>query len=490
MGKLLTKSKYLIGLQCPKLLWIALNDKARIPEPDKFAKQRFEVGDIIGELAKKLYSEGIDLSNLEFRKNLARTKEVLKKRKPIFEAGILVDNLFSRADVLVPVGKNEWDIVEVKSATKVKDLNFQDVAFQKLVYEKNGLKIRKCFLMHINNEYVKSGEIEPKELFVQTDISEEVLIASEGIEERVEKMFEIISGDEPEFSIEDILTIEYDNICLDEFLDNLPENNVFEMYRMFKKKKIELYKKGQIRIADIPESVKLNDKQKIQKRLALDGGVHIDKDSIKSFLGSLSYPIYYLDFETIAPAIPKFDGMKPYQRIPFQFSLHIQEKLGGELKHVSFLADGINDSRPKFIQSLKDNLGEKGDILVYYQGFEKGVLNELQMAFPEFSEWNEKKILPRVKDLLDVFRNFWYYDSRQKGSASIKAVLPVMSDLSYEGLEISEGMGASLEYERVTFGNVSEDEKKNIRDALEKYCELDTFAEVRIVEKLSKIIGE
>ena len=387
MGRLLTKSKYLIGLQCPKLLWIALNDKDRIPEPDRFAKQKFETGHLIGELAKELYSEGIDLSNLEFRENLERTKEILKTRKPLFEAGILIDNLFSRADVLVPVEKDEWDIVEVKSSTSVKDIHVKDVAFQKLVYEKKGLKIRKCFLMHINNEYVKSGEIEPKELFVQTDISEEVLIASEGIEERVEKMFEIISGDEPEFSIEDILTIEYDNLCLDEFLDNLPENNVFEMYRMLTKKKIELYKKGQIRIADIPESVKLNDKQKIQRRLAFDGGVHIDKDSIKSFLGSLSYPIYYLDFETINPAVPKFDGMKPYQRIPFQFSLHIQDKPGGELKHVSFLADGTDDSRLKFIQSLKDNLGEKGDILVYNQGFEKGVLNELQMAFPEFESW-------------------------------------------------------------------------------------------------------
>ena len=236
--------------------------------------------------------------------------------------------------------------------------------------------------------------------------------------------------------------------------------------------------------------MKLNNKQKIQRRLALDGGVHIDKDSIKSFLGSLNYPIYYLDFETINPAVPKFDGMKPYQRIPFQFSLHIQEKPGGKLKHVSFLADGMNDSRPKFIQALKDNLGEKGEILVYHQGFEKGVLNELQMAFPEFSEWNEKNILPRVKDLLDIFRNFWFYDSRQKGSASIKAVLPVMSDLSYKDLEISEGLDASLEYERITFGNVSEDEKKKVRDALEKYCELDTLAEVKILEKLYNVVGE
>tara|TARA_Y100000034_G_scaffold128718_1_gene183854 strand:+ start:81 stop:1553 length:1473 start_codon:yes stop_codon:yes gene_type:complete len=488
MGKLLTKSKYLIGLQCSKWLWIALNDKKRIPEPDKFAKQRFEVGDVIGELAKKFYPDGIDLSNLEFKENLERTKDALEKRKPIFEAGIMVDNLFSRADVLVPVGDDEWDVIEVKSSTSVKDINIQDVSFQKYTYEKSGLKIRKCFLMHINNTYIKSGPIEPSEFFVQAEITEEVSSASNGIVERVEKMFEVISGEEPEFNVEDILTIEYDNLCSDEFKDNLPEDSVFEVYRMLKKKKIELYKSGCVKMKDIPESVKLNNKQKIQKKLAIEGGKHVDSEKIKGFLEDLQYPIYYLDFETFSPAIPKFDGMKPYQRVPFQFSLHIQEKPNGELKHISFLAEGLDDPRPKFLQSLKDNLGDSGDILVYNQGFEKGVLNEGQTTFSEFESWYSENILPRIKDLLDVFRNFWYYDSKQKGSASIKAVLPVLSDLKYEGLEISEGVGASLEYEKATFGNVSEEEKKKVREALEKYCELDTLAEVKIVEGLGKVV--
>lgn len=487
-NRLLTKSKYLIGLQCPKWLWITLNDKERIPEPDKFAKQKFETGNIIGELAMKLYPEGVDLSKLGFRENLDQTKEALAERKTIFEAGIMKENLFSRADVLVPVGEDEWDIVEVKSSTSVKDINIQDVSFQKLVYEKAGLSIRKCFLMHINNEYVKSGALEPKELFVQADITEEVAIASEGIEDRIKKMFEVIAGEEPEFSVDDILTIEYDNLCLDEFKENLPEDSVFDVYRLLKKKKVELYKQGIVKISDIPESVKLNDKQQIQRRLAFDGGKHIEKNEIKSFLDSLQYPIYYLDFETINPAIPKFDGMKPYQRIPFQFSLHIQKEEGGECEHISFLADGMDDPRPKFMQSLKDNLGDSGDILVYNQGFEKGVMNEGQTAFPEYENWYVENILPRIKDLLDVFRNFWYYDPKQKGSASIKAVLPVMSDLSYKGLEISEGMGASLEYERVTYGNVSEEEKKKVRDALEKYCELDTLAEVKIVKGLGEVL--
>ncbi len=484
---MLTKSNYLLGLQCPKLLWIKVNDKERIPKPDKEAEAKFRIGTLIGVLATKVFSEGIDLSGLEFEENIDKTKESLELRRPIFEAGILTDNLFSRADILLPVGEDEWDIIEVKSSTKIKDVNIHDVSFQKYVYEKVGLKIRKCFLMHINNEYIKKGEIEPKELFVQTEITEKVLEFSEDIEERIESMFKIIKDSEPEFCVDDILTIEYDNFCLDEFMNNLPEANVFEMYRMFKSKRVELYKEGCIKIRDIPEDVRLNSKQEIQRRLAFDGGKHIDKLGIKNFLNNLKYPVYYLDFETINPAIPKFDGMKPYQRIPFQFSLHIQEEPNGKLKHISFLAEGISDSRPKFMQALKDNLAEKGSVLVYNQSFEKGVMNECSDALPEFKEWYEKNILPRIKDLWDVFKGFYYYDPKQKGSASIKVVLPVLSDLKYDDLEIKNGITASLEYERITYDETDETEILKVREALEKYCELDTLAEVEIVKGLSLV---
>jgi hypothetical protein len=489
--KLLTKSKYLQGLQCPKLLWIAVNDKERIPKPDAIAQKKFDDGTFVGELATLWYPNGESLADEEFGDNIDKTKELLKKKVPIFEAGFIIDELYSRADILVPIGE-EWDIIEVKSATKVKDINLHDVAFQKHVYEEVGLKINRCYLMHINNEYVKNGPIEPKELFIQTDITEKVEEFSEGLEERITKMKEIINGNEPEFSVDDILTTEYDNICKDEFMADLPEDNIFELYRMLSKKKVALYKEGIKQIKDVPESTKLNEKQAIQKRLACDGGVHINKEEIKNFMDNLKYPIYYLDFETINPIMPKFEGMKPYQRIPFQFSLHIQEEKGGELKHISFLADGTDEPRTKFLKALKDGLGEEGTILVYNQGFEKGVLRECTDAFPRFKKWYTENIESRIMDLWDIFRNFYYYDPKQKGSASIKYVLPVMSDLSYKELEhVKKGDQASYEYERVTFDmSVFKEDKQKIRDALEKYCELDTLAEVEIVERLWRILGE
>ncbi len=488
-SKLLTKSNYLLGLQCPKLLWITKNQKERIPEPDISAKHNFEMGTLIGELATKVFTDGIDLSELDFKENIDKTTESLKERKPIFECGFLVDNLFSRGDILVPVEEDKWDIVEVKSATKIKDVNIHDVSFQKYVYEKSGIKIRKCYLMHINNQYIKNGEIDPNELFHQEDITEKVEEFNSGIEERIENMFKIIkSKEEPKISIGVYCSDPYDCPLKSECWKDIPKESIFNLYRMLSKKKFELYDSGITKLNDVPENVKLNEKQQIQRRLAFDGGIHKDEREIKNFLDNLQYPIYYLDFETINPAIPKFDGMKPYQRIPFQYSLHVQEEKDGKLKHISYLAEGIEDTKREFLSSLRENLGDKGDILVYNQGFEKGVLNESVILLPEFREWYDENILPRIKDLWDVFRNFYYYDPKQNGSASIKYVLPILSELSYSDLDIKNGILASLEYERVTFGDVSEEDKKKVREDLEKYCKLDTLAEVEIVKSLREVV--
>ena len=488
MNKLLTKSNYILGLQCPKLLWVAKNDKQRIPKPDEITLKKFADGHIIGELATRVFPKGQNIPDANFKENLENTKKLISKRIPLFEPAFMIDNLYSRADILVPVGEDEWDIVEVKSATKVKDVNIHDVSFQKYTYEKAGIKIRKCFLMHINNQYCLDGQVEPAELFVQTEITEDVEEFSKGIESRIEQMAGIINSyEEPQCKINIFCGDPYECPIKNECWEGIPKDSVFDFYRMLKKKCFELYNSGIICLNEVPESVKLNDKQAIQRRLAFNGGKHIDKVQIKNFLNNLEYPIYYLDFETINPVIPKFDGMKPYQRIPFQFSLHIQKEEGGEIEHISFLAEGTNDPRPKFMQALKDNLGENGSILVYNQSFEKGVMNESATAFPEFRKWYDENILPRMKDLLDVFKNFYYYDPEQKGSASIKAVLPVLSDLSYKELDINKGDLASLEYERVTYDSaISEGERLKIRDALEKYCELDTLAEVEIVKSLGK----
>lgn len=482
---MLTKSDYIYGVQCLRWLWINKNDKAKIPEVSEVEKAKFEEGYLIEELAKSLFPNILDLSKLGFNEQIEKTKEHTKKRVPLFQASFLHEDLYSRGDILLPV-EDEWDIIEIKSSTEAKNIHIEDLAFQKHVYEKAGLKIRKCFVMHINSDYVRKGDIKLDEFLMRTEVTEKVE-AIEEVEERVKNMLEVINGKCPDFSVDDLLTIEYDNFVKDEFMNSLPENNIFQFVRIQKKKVIPLYKERIVNMTEVPDDFKLNDKQKIQKLVAENGKRHIDKKQIKNFLDNLRYPLYYFDFETINPAVPKFDNSKPYQQIPFQFSLHIQEEPDGELKHISFLAEGKDDPRPSLFKALKDNLGDKGNILVYYQPFEKKVLKDGAEFLPEFKELIENNFLPRIKDLMEVFDKFYYYDQKQKGSVSIKKVLPLLSSLKYDEMEIKKGDVAGFEFEKVTYGDVSEEERQRVRMALEKYCALDTLAEVEIVKALRKL---
>lgn len=486
MAKLLTKSRYLSGLQCTKLLWTQVNEKELIPEPDEAQQKIFDVGTQVGILATKVFPEGINVSESSFIENLNQTKELLKENKPLFEAGFMKNNLFSRADILNPNG-NGWDIIEVKSSTEVKDVNLHDVSFQKYVYELCGLKINKCYLMYVDNTYIKNGDIEPGKLFVKLDITSEIDEISEGIEDRISEMLEVISLDEkPEVKISPNCKDPYECPLKKLCWGYLPKHNVFELSRGGKKS-WNLFEKDILKIEDIPNDFKLSAKQELQKECQVSGKPYISKFAIKEFIDTLEYPIYYFDFETINPCIPLYDGMSPYKRIPFQYSLHIQEEPNGELKHVSFLADEKKDPRIAILESMKKSLGDKGTILAWNQSFEIGVIRELISYYPEYEEWG-LKIIERVNDLIIPFRNFAYYNPVQRGSASIKKVLPALTDLSYKELDINNGGDACNAYERICTQDIPKEEVQKIREDLEKYCELDTLAEVKILEALQKII--
>lgn len=511
MKQLLSKSKYLLGLQCPRYLWTAIHEKHKIPEPDEIQQNIFEQGHLIGEIAKKWFPDGIDIScdRKDFMKNIEETEKLLnaKKRKPLFEAGIRVEldegYIYSRADVLVPIGADMWDIVEVKSATKVKPENIDDVSFQRYIYEQAGLKIRKCFLMVVNNEYVRKGEIDFNKIMKTEDITDKVNKKIVGIEERVKNIFKIINSKKvPKVAIGSYCKKPY--ACpLTSCWDMIPAGSVFDLY-YGGKKSFELYEKDIQLLKDIPPEFKLSrGQQKIQINAAKTGKPHINKENIKKFLKKLQYPIYYFDFETINSALPLFDHSHPYQQVPFQYSLHIQEKPGAEPKHVSFLAKSDKDPRHDLLKSLKDNLGKKGTILVYYESFEKSVLKKLEMIFPKEKKWIES-IIDRIEDLFEPFGAFDYYNPSQKGSASIKKVMPALVPklpkgiMSYKEMEIGDGQMASLAFlqialgEHPDFSNVKVDAGKveKVREALEVYCELDTLSEVLILERLNDLVEE
>ncbi len=447
----------------------------------------FDQGHLVGELAKKLFPGGIDVPNKDFMGNITITKENLKQRRPLFEASVLSGRIYSRADVLNPVNENEWDIIEVKSSTSVKDVNLHDVSFQKLCWEDSGLKIRKCFLAYINNQYVRNGEINPEELFTLQDISDEVVAAGEGIRDRIADMIDVIAASAcPEATIGPHCSDPY-GCPLTDCWEELPEHNVFTLYYGGKKSH-ELYGSGILDIADIPTDYKLNDKQHIQCTCVNNGKPYIDQDAVRDFLASLEYPLYYLDFETFATAIPLFDGARPYQNIPFQFSLHVQEALGSELKHFSFLAEGKHDPRPELLLRLHESIGDSGNIVVYNQSFEKRVLKELGEAFQEYAKWSEA-IIERLADLIVPFRSFHYYHPDQKGSASLKKVLPAITGSGYEGMSIAQGDDASLAFLKITFDDVAADEVIKVRENLLAYCGLDTEGMVRIIKRLEEIVA-
>jgi Domain of unknown function(DUF2779) len=480
----LSKTRYMNGLQCAKLLWLVCNDREKVPEPDAATLHIFDQGHLVGELAKKLYPGGVNIPHEDFRENLKRTRESLGQRRPLFEPGFMTGGIFSRLDILNPVGLDAWDIIEVKSSTIVKEENYDDVSFQKLCVEKCGLTINKCYLAHINNQYIRNGEIDPEQLFVVEDITAAVEEASRGIDERIQPMLETISLLAcPDLSVGSHCRSPYE--CSVTYCwEALPENNIFCLY-YGGKKCFELLEAGIYQIKDIPANYKLNRTQQIQKECDLRGMHHIEKQAIKDFLATLQSPVHYLDFETVNPAVPLWDGTRPYQQVPFQFSLHVTGD-SGDTRHYSFLAEGTNDPRPEFLRHLNESIGNYGSIVTYNQSFEKGIIDALSAAFPEYQIWLDS-LQDRIIDLITPFKGFSYYNPVQNGSASLKSVLPALTGKSYEGMPINEGGAASRAYLDMTFGDVTPEQKQQIRIDLEQYCGLDTEAMVWIVQKLTEI---
>jgi len=482
---LLSKTKYITGLQCPRLIWMQFHEPEKIPETDAVTQYIFDQGHEVGYLAKKLFPGGIDVPQDNFMGNIEKTKALLSERKPLFEAGIFAEPLYSRVDMLCPSNEEEWDIAEVKSSTSVKKVHIDDVAYQRYCCTQAGLNIRNCYLVLINNQYIKDGEIDPEGLFNVHDVTDKVEEASVGIEDRINGILEVINQETcPEMIIGPHCKDPYE--CpLTDCWDHLPEHNVFSLY-WGGKKAFAMYDSGMVTIAEIPNDYELNDKQRIQQAAIVSGEPHVDKEAIKKFLSKLEYPLYYLDFETIGAAIPLFDGVRPYQNVPFQYSVHVAQDERSKPVHYSYVASGTGDPRPGLLVELQKVLGDSGSIIAYYKGFEEGCLKGMGDAFPEYRDWVEQ-VCGRLIDLLEPFGNFYYHHPAQKGSNSLKAVLPAITGRGYEDLDINDGQVASILFQVATYGNMPEDKRAKVMSDLELYCGRDTEGMVWIVERLREL---
>ncbi|MFA4967158.1 MAG: DUF2779 domain-containing protein [Candidatus Margulisiibacteriota bacterium] len=485
----LSKTKYLEGLRCPKLLWLEYNRKDLIPRPDAATEHVFAEGRRVGEYAQKLFPDGLKIQrDFDPEKQDRKSKEALKHRKPLFEAGFIFGRAYALADILVPVEEDSWDLIEVKSSTSVKSEHYQDAAFQKYVYEGAGIKLRSCSIMYLNNQYVKVGPIEPDQLFAQKEITAEADNLKIGMEERIKNMIELISQKEmPGIKVgpqcRDIRDCILEDMCF-EFLPE--EDHILILYKGGKQK-FELLERGIMKITDIPVE-ELEGRQLIQVESHKNKTIHINKEEIAEFLKKIKFPAYFLDFETIAPAIPVYDQSRPYLEIPFQYSLFVLDEENAVPRHFTYLAPGDVDPRPQVLKTLKELLGDKGSILAYNAGFEQRCIKNASEVYPEYIPWAEATN-ERFVDLIEPFKNFLYYNPVQEGSASLKRVLPAIAGSSYKGLKIAEGQTAAAEYYRVTFGeNIDEADRRQVREALLKYCDLDTKGMIDIFYALKEAV--
>jgi hypothetical protein len=348
-----------------------------------------------------------------------------------------------------------------------------------------GLRIRRCLVYYINNQYVRQGEIDPKQLFASSDVTSEALARQADLPGNLAAIRAVIgSKQQPDIPIGPYCDDPYECILKDLCWDFLPDQSVFTLTRS--RKGFEWLNAGILELKDIPLDTTLTEPQQIQMEALRSGTTHVDRDAIKSFLQTLAYPLYFLDFETINTAIPLYDRLRPYQKLPFQYSLHIQQAPGEAPAHHGFLAEGSSDPRPTILNNLKNLLGKRGSIVAYNSSFEKGILRESSEAFPEFAPWYSA-IEERIVDLLIPFRAFSYYNPGQRGSASLKAVLPSLTGKGYEGMPIADGGAASREYVRVTYTPVDPSDRALIRKQLEEYCGYDTIAMISVLKELERL---
>lgn len=481
----ISKSMFINGLQCPKLLWFKYNDRDAFPPISSATQAKFDTGHYVGNLAKGLYPDGVEVPwTHDLSKTCSDTQELLTQRRPIFEASFGVNGCYCRVDILVPSGDEAWDLYEVKSSASVKDINIADVAFQARLAELAGVRLDRLFLVHLDKSYVRQGEIDLQGLFHAENVTDEARAYQSDVCDMVDEMCSVIGGPCPSMGIGIHCHEPYDCDLFSRCSDHLPEYSVLHLY-WAKKKAYRFIDRGILSIVDI-EPVELNTKQQIQQRAISKGLPHIESEPILDWLSCLEYPLHCFDFETMLPAVPLFNGTVPYQQIPFQFSLHIVDSVGAAPRHFEFLEEEPVDPRPSLLEALKV-IGSKGTILAYNMSFERMILRQLAEAFPAYGEYLSE-LDCRFQDLMTPFMEFWYHSPKQQGKYSLKNVLPVLTDVTYEGMEISEGGEAMCEYPRVVFGNVEDGEKEHVMTGLRAYCKQDTQALVDVLNALRAIL--
>lgn len=480
----LTKSRYAAGQQCQKRLWQACHMPAEDRRPNGFAT----AGISVGELARSLFPSGIlvDQTVSGLAAAIQRTQALMTKRtEALFEATISHGRLLARLDVLEPLAGGSWGIREVKAAGEANEDHLADLAFQLLVCRRAGLKIASAELIHINKFYTRTSKgLVVAKLFKRVEVLAEITPLADHIETQVDALSTVMDQPrvpriKPGLHCRNPQSCEFEAQCTkphgDEWLLNLP--------RIGEKRAKELLAKGVYTIRGIPADTQLTPPQLIIRDAHRRNRPFVSP-ALPNALKPIEPPACYLDFEAMSPAIPLYQGTRPYQRLPFQWSLHHVGK-DGLLQHQDFLADERRDPRRDFLDSLLDTLDSKRGPIVVYSSFEKSTLSMLADDYPGYNR-KIQAVIDRFCDLLPIVSKH-HYQPAFGCSFSIKAVAPVLAhDVSYEALEeIADGGGAASAFERLASGAIADPhEASRLRSALLQYCKLDTLALVRVHDAL------
>jgi hypothetical protein len=437
----------------------------------------------VGQRAWEVYPSGklVDASHRDHLAAIKQTKEFIEAGAlTIYEATFEHEGIQCKVDILHrdQVGK-PWKLIEVKSTTQVKDQHIPDAAVQTWVLEGSGVKCQQVILMHLNR---KCRAPDLSYLFEQEDITPLVREFIARLEKDIAGFKSLLSEKtEPKIDIGPHCQSPYECPFQAHCWSHIPENSVFDLPG----KSWPLYERGVIRLEDVNPD-ELETKQRRAVEVFRSRQRFIDKKAISEAMKGWKYPLAYLDFETIAPAIPRYDDTGPYENVPFQYSLHIQTHMGAEPTHHEYLHPDHSDPRETLTKQMLADLPQTGSIVSYNKAFEAGVIRDLAEHLPHLSS-ALLALCDRMVDPLPILRAS-VYDSGFKGSFSIKSVAPALlgAEASYDGLAVPDAQAAQRAYEEMIHPETLSARHQEIRQALLAYCGQDSLLMVRLVEWLLK----
>lgn len=479
--KLLSKSKYMSGLRCPKYLWQEIHASDRKTPQSPADTFRFQQGHEVGAMAREWRGDGTLIDFHPQRLDNAfedRRKAIDSGAKRIYEMPFLHDTYLAIADI-VEFLDDGCRLIEVKSTTKVKNEHIDDLAYQAWIMSHTGFLVSSVGVIHLNNKAVGP---ESKDILTYTDTTDAVLDRMKATWGRPPEIYSILTTQkEPETPISSHCKSPYPCPYKAHCWKDIGNDSVYRIPRI-QADNISLFKEREWEsMEDIKDLDMVSDNQRRWVLSAQTNKPIIDHDGIVGWISQLEYPVYSFDFETISYAIPRWDNTRPYQQIPFQFSTHLLNEQG-EISHIGeYLHQSKSDPRPELIEKTISTLGDKGSIMVWHQSFEKSRINELMRDLPEYED-ALNNILSRIVDLEDVFKH-WYTDINFSGRTSIKAVGGIIvPGMGYEGMDISSGNDAAALWDLMTFNNDLGDD--NIYEHLQEYCTRDTELPCLILEYL------